>query len=169
MKLNILNSREYEDAIDLLCKSKESRWLTYPSSFCHSLLTNYYTSYKERKCQTSTRQWHFYKSFCSASVPLTVFPLFSGSHLAKDKNYYWYLKKHGITIPWSSKKPTLANMTPNQRPHFPPPPSAPQGPHQVESACSILFCNYRANCPVFSVIVEKLNWRKILRMSNCRL
>ena len=39
MKLNILNSREYEDAIDLLCKSKESRWLTYPSSFCHSLLT----------------------------------------------------------------------------------------------------------------------------------
>lgn len=171
MKLNILNSREYEDAINLLCKSEESWWLAYPSSFYHSLLTNYFIIQvtkrgSDRQAQDS---WLCYKSFCFASVPLAVLPLFSGSHLAKDKNYYWYLKKHGIKIPWSNKKLTLANMTPNQRPHFPPPPSAAQGPHHVEAACSILFCNYRANCPVFPVIVEKLNWRKILRMSNCRL
>lgn len=142
-------------------------WHTHQVSAIHFQLT--LTQVTKRGNARQAQDSDTATSHCSASVPLTVFPLFSGSHLAKDENYYWYLKKHGITIPWSSKKLTLANMTPNQRPHFPPPPSAPQGPHQVESACSILFCNYRANCPVFSVIVEKLNWRKILRMSNCRL
>lgn len=121
---------------------------------------SHYTSYKERRWQASIRRWHNYKSFCSASILLAIFSLSARSCLVKNRNYYWHLKKHGIMIPRSSKKPTLANMTSNQTPPFPLFPS-----NQVGSACTLLFCNQLprllSNCWV--------NWRKILKMSNWRL
>ena len=167
MKLNILNSRQHEDAINLLCQSEESWWLTCGPSVCHSLLADYLI--------TQVRERRHGGQGGDAVTGHSVLPRFRWQYFHYSQDHLWR-KIKTITDIWRSvlsRSPgavrnNLANMTPHQRPRFPRP-SAPQGPQQVESACSTLFRNYRANCPGFSVTVEKLNWRKTLTMSNCRL